>query len=135
MGKEDLTLGEYLDHLRQERKKLDALISHIESTIGGPLVVVPTAAAGHARAGEGVYANMTIIDAAMTFLRTAGRPQKTEAIVSALRAGGIKSSADNPYRTIYNTLSQKIGKGITKVGKSKWGLSEWVRTSEAALGV
>lgn len=130
MGKEDLTLGEYLDHLRQERKKLDALIAHIESTIGGPLVV-PASAAGHVRSGEGVYANMTIIDAAMTFLRSAGRPQKTETIVSALRAGGIKSSAENPYRTIYNTLSQKIGKGITKVGKSKWGLSEWQRPADA----
>jgi hypothetical protein len=136
MSGQSLTLGEYLDHLRKQRDKLDDLISTIEKTLEGletvsfPMVAVPSPSAPAApRKARGPYSAMTIIDAAMSYLREVGKPVATADLVKALQNGGLKSSSASPYRTLYNTLNNRLEKGIFKSG-NKWGLSEWQRQAD-----
>lgn len=70
------------------------------------------------------YANMTLADAAVSFLRQAGRPQKLTAIVNALWTGGIRSGSQKPKRMMYNILTGRLDKELAKFG-SDWGLKEW----------
>jgi hypothetical protein len=68
------------------------------------------------------YAGMTVAQAAIAFLRSAAKPQKTRAIADALAAGGIESS--NPYRAVYNSLRPREDVIIDE-GDSTWSLKEW----------
>jgi len=72
------------------------------------------------------YRGMTIADAAIKFLKLSGKPQLTADISRALKLGGIGSASKNMYRTVYNTLNNRMDKhqDITKEG-AKWGLTEW----------
>ncbi|MFZ0731336.1 MAG: hypothetical protein WAM79_03320 [Candidatus Sulfotelmatobacter sp.] len=72
------------------------------------------------------YRGMTIAAATLKFLRTVGKPQLTGDISRALKMGGIGSTSKNMYRTVYNTLNNRMDKhkDIVKSGP-KWGLAEW----------
>lgn len=78
--------------------------------------------------------------AAAIFLDRAGRtrPQRTEAIVAALRKGGIRFEGKDPAGTFYAILARTPT--FHRVGKSTWGLAAWypnavrkaTKTTEAA---
>jgi hypothetical protein len=127
MSKDGLTLGEYLDHLRRQRANLDELITNIEANLE-TLGATPTPAAGvhPQRKSQGPYSGMTIIAAAIAFLKSAGKPQGTREILNTLREGGLRTASKSPYRTLYSTLNQRMeNKGdVTKIN-GKWGLKVW----------
>ena len=120
--------------LRREREKLDAAIAALE-------VLVTTNGSG-TESGDKVlavsapssvvstrYENMTMKEASVDYLRSlpAHAHQSTRAIADGIRAGGIRTSSVNLYRTLYNVLnvdSEKDNGVISKVG-SFFGLREW----------
>ena len=119
-----------LDDLKVRRAKLDAAISAIEGLIG-ELGTPPASPRfdepAHVQETRQLpYANMTIADAAIQFLRSTKKPQKTADIADALQRGGIRSNAKDMYRTVYGTINNRYDKGkdFTKSG-AKWGLTEW----------
>jgi hypothetical protein len=125
MSKDGLTLGEYLDHLRKQRAGLDDLISKIEST---RLDAPPLSAAGAhpQRKPQGPYSGVTIINAAIAFLRSVGKTQGTREILNAIREGGLKTASKSPYRTLYSTLNRRMeNKGDVIKINGKWGLKAW----------
>jgi hypothetical protein len=122
----------YLDYLRKRRAKIDALISAIEEfdDDGSSHDDAPDPAPNHSKPTyiglTREYRGMTIAAATVKFLRAAGTPQLTGDIARALKNGGIGSNSKNMYRTVYNTLNNRMDKhqDIMKEG-GKWGLAEW----------
>jgi hypothetical protein len=114
-----------LADLIARRDKLDAAISAIQEFVGNG-TPTPSAPIKSTVTVSREYRGMTIADAAIKFLKTAGSPQSTGIIAEALRLGGINSNSKSMYRTLYNTLNSRMDKhqDITKEG-AKWGLSEW----------
>lgn len=119
----------FLADLRARRAKLDAAISAVEDILGE----APQSNAKsepeqrsflESATSDQIYRDMTIAAAAIHFLKFAGKPQSTGAIVTALQRGGIPSQSKNLYRTLYNTLNNRLDKELTREGK-KWGLQEW----------
>ena len=117
------------------RAKLDTAIAAIEGLIEEfeRVVTVPSEPANslfidstQPMSQHQPYAGMTIADAAVHFLRSVKRPQKTAAIAEALRRGGLRSNAKDLYRTVYGTINNRYDKGkdFAKSG-AKWGLTEW----------
>jgi hypothetical protein len=126
MAKPNISYRDVLADLRSRRARLDAAISAIVDIL-------------HESEGEneseqtpqfsfsnppGAYANMTLVEASIHFLKGAGKPQKTADIAAALRRGGTSSKSKNLYRTLYNVLNNRLDKELTK-DKGKWGLAEW----------
>lgn len=74
---------------------------------------------------EGEFYGMSQPKAAAIFLERAGRsrPQRTEAIIAALKRGGVKFGGKNPTGTFYAILARTPT--FHNVGKSTWGLSSW----------
>jgi hypothetical protein len=74
---------------------------------------------------DGEFFGMSQPKAAAIFLERAGRtrPQRTEAIIAALRKGGVTFAGKDPVQSFYTILSRNGG--FTNVGKSTWGLSSW----------
>ena len=68
------------------------------------------------------YVGMTVANAAISFIRDAGKPQKTRTIADALADGGIEST--NTYRAVYNSLRAREDV-IMDEHNSTWGLKEW----------
>jgi hypothetical protein len=71
------------------------------------------------------FYGMSQTRAAAAFLERAGRsrPQRTEAIIDALRKGGIRFDGKDPAATFYAILARTPT--FHRVGKSTWGLSAW----------
>jgi hypothetical protein len=74
---------------------------------------------------DGEFYDMSQPNAAIAFLERAGRsrPQRTEAIMAALKKGGIEFKGKNPAATFYTILARHPA--FHNVGKSTWGLSAW----------
>jgi hypothetical protein len=118
-----------LADLMARRAKLDAAIAAIEEVLGQGGSTSADIAPSPNRITVGVsreYRGMTIAQATLKFLRSKGEPQLTGDIARALRSGGIGSTSRNMYRTVYNTLNNRMDRhqDITKEGP-KWGLAEW----------
>ncbi len=127
MNQTSINYKSVLADLVARRAKLDSAIAAIEEIVGGDsdtAAVQPKM--GWVPATTREYLGMTIAEATMKFLKTAGKPQLTGDIARALKGGGIGSNSKNMYRTVYNTLNNRMDKhqDITKEG-AKWGLSEW----------
>ncbi len=129
MSQTSINYKAVLADLVARRAKLDTAILAIEEIAGsdGNDTAVPS----HPKLGSmptttREYRGMTIADAAIKFLKTAGSPQLTGTIAEALRLGGINSNSKSMYRTLYNTLNTRRDKhqDVTKEG-AKWGLAEW----------
>jgi len=74
---------------------------------------------------EGEFYGMSQPKAAAAFLERAGRsrPQRTEAIMAALKKGGIEFGGKDPLQTFYAILARNPI--FHNVGRSTWGLSAW----------
>jgi hypothetical protein len=119
----------YLDYLRERRMKIDALIAAIEEfdDDGSSRDTSAPAQTKHIPIGVSrEYRGMTIAAATLKFLQEMGTLQGTGDIARALKNGGIGSNSKNMYRTVYNTLNNRLDKhkDIVKIGP-KWGLPEW----------
>jgi hypothetical protein len=126
-----------LDDLRAKKIKLETAISAIEEMLGessvGENVSQPerhSKAQSATAATSYFYSRSTIADAAIHVLQTAGTPQDTPTIVTALRQGGIKSKSKSLYRTVFNAMNTKVDKGIVTKTNGKWGLAEWQQQQE-----
>jgi hypothetical protein len=119
--------------LKRERDKLNTAIAALEG------LVTTNGSSGTAlrRTGDTTayapvsteYANMTMKEASISYLRSLGtqEPQSTRAIADGIRAGGIRTQSASLYRTLYNVLnvdSERANSAITKIG-SNWALREW----------
>lgn len=71
---------------------------------------------------SGAYSGLGIAEAAIKYLRTVGKAQKTAVIADALKKGGAKST--NHYRAVYNSLKQH-GNYVTIDDQKRWSLKEW----------
>jgi hypothetical protein len=80
---------------------------------------------GPVQVTDGEFFGMSQPKAAAIFLERAGRtrPQRTEAIIAALKKGGIAFAGKDPASTFYTILNRNPS--FTNVGKSTWGLSVW----------
>jgi hypothetical protein len=120
----------YLEYLHGRRAKIEALIAAVEefdddgSAQDAPASTPQPKAIPSPVSRE--YRGLTIAAATIKFLQEAGTPQLTGDIARALKNGGIGSNSKNMYRTVYNTLNNRLEKhqDIVKVG-AKWGLAEW----------
>jgi hypothetical protein len=112
-----------LSDLRFRRDRLNHAIAAIEEIVGETEPRVNgNAPLQEVSSPSGVYATMTIGDAAVHFIKSKGKKQKTGTIVRALQAGGLRSQSKKLYTTIYNTLSARAnreGADVVKVG-SDW---------------
>jgi hypothetical protein len=114
-----------------EIEELDAAIKAIEriTTELNPSVAAvhqnPTLTVAVGKNGSDVYRKMTLKDAAVHLLATHGPSKTTSEIVEGLWAGGVRSKSQNPYTTLYNTLTEEAkrenGKIIRNEDKS-WSL-------------
>ncbi len=66
---------------------------------------------------------MSIAQAAIKYLETVGKPQKTRIIADAVEKGGAQST--NIYRAVYNGLLQQDKLAYLDKESSKWGLRTW----------
>jgi hypothetical protein len=128
MNQTNINYKSVLTDLLARRQRLDAAIAAIQEFVGADEVEAnvatetPKVQIGISRE----YRGMTISAATIKFLRKVGEPQLTRAIADGLRLGGLGSNSKNMYRTVYNTLNNRLDKhqDIVKEG-AKWGLAEW----------
>ena len=118
-------------HLEQQKAEIDTLIQNIKRfRDSGGLPAVPSnqlIATGTFEMDSipsDAFFGMTIVDAAIKFLRMVGRrPQSTNAIIEAFQRGALKGKN---YGTVYGVLNRraKIEGDIVNV-HGDWGLAEW----------
>jgi len=72
------------------------------------------------------YADMTLGEAAVAFLRERGQPAQTNEIVAALEAGGARSKSKDPYMSMFGVLSRAPEVMKSRVNPTTWGLKEWL---------
>jgi hypothetical protein len=133
MSQTSVNYKSVLEDLRAKRVKLDAAISAIEEMVGDASSTDSTHSEQPVRATAAtsyLYSRSTIAEAAIHFLKAAGKPQGTVEIVNAIKLGGIRSKSKNLYRTVYNSLNTKMDKGQITKGGGKWGLTEWQNQQE-----
>jgi hypothetical protein len=88
----------------------------------GNVVVSPET--GHMNLKGGV-GKSTIAVAAEEFLQqNHGVPQKTDSIMTALKAQGFLSDAANPANVVHSTLHRKSD-AFARVGRGLWALKSW----------
>ena len=128
MNQTNINYKSVLADLLAKRARLDAAIGAIQEFVGSDdtdeniATEPPKAQIGLSRE----YRGMTISAATIKFLKKAGAPQLTRTIADSLRLGGLGSNSRNMYRTVYNTLNNRLDKhqDIVKEG-AMWGLAEW----------
>jgi hypothetical protein len=120
-------LKEELREVQEREAMLKTTISNLEKLMGANLTQSPEApeapAAPPPSTVKGPYSDMTIAQAAIKYLETVGRPQKTRIIADALKKGGSKST--NHYRAVYNGLLQHDKLAHLNKETSKWALLAW----------
>ncbi len=120
-----------LADLRAKRDKLDAAITGIETMLGvrglaSEPSAKPSATPGN-DLGPGAFLGMTIVDATVKLLQAKRANQRTEDILSALKAGGIALASSNPINTVGSVLNRDWAQGgeIVRVDRGVWGLAAW----------
>jgi hypothetical protein len=124
----------------RDQARANATVEFLREKLGlaessGPIVLGPGGAderigevrdVGPIQVTDGEFFGMSQPKAAAIFLERAGRtrPQRTEAIIAALRKGGVEFKGKDPSQTFYSILARNPGT-FTNVGKSTWGLSSW----------
>ncbi len=127
MSQTSINYKSVLADLMARRARLDAAIAAIEEFVGTGEADTPSTSVQPTRVGlSREYRGMTIAAATIQFLKSKSEPQLTRTIADALRLGGLGSNSRNMYRTVYNTLMNRLDKhqDIVKEGP-KWGLAEW----------
>lgn len=72
------------------------------------------------------FFRMTVQGAIEKCLNLFKTPMSAKDITAALNEGGLTHQAKNLYATVYPTLLRmETDNEIARVGKGKWGLSEW----------
>lgn len=117
--------------LEAKRAEIDSAIQvmkRLRDTMGSaPRVEAQTiqvAYAGVSDIPRDAFFGMTIVDAALKFLRMVGRtPQPTKTIIEAFDQGGLKNKN---YGTVYGVLNRRAREegDIVNV-HGDWGLAEW----------
>lgn len=120
----------------RDQARANATVEFLREKLGmaegaGPIVLGPGEGANEARdvgpiqVTDGEFFGMSQPRAAVIFLERAGRtrPQRTEAIIAALRKGGVTFGGKDPVQSFYAILARTPV--FTNVGKSTWGLSSW----------
>jgi hypothetical protein len=137
MSNNGINYIDVLADLRGRREKLDIAIAAIEEIVDSApkretapvlpprAITSPGTVIGLSVPAVGPYSGMTVIGAAMSFLRNAGSPRDTKAIVKGLLSGGFHTNSKSFYRTLYNTLNSNLDKEITRNKNGAWGLKEW----------
>ena len=137
MSNNGIDYSEVLADLRARRNKLDIAIAAIEEIVDSApksqsISILPprpttsqTSMIGLAVPAVGPYSGMTVIGAAIAYLRSEGSPRDTKAIVKGLLSGGFHTNSKSFYRTLYNTLNSNIDKEITRKRGGAWALKEW----------
>jgi hypothetical protein len=123
-----------LADLKAKREKLDAAITGIETMLGIKALSSGTAGGSHsspkhegATLGPGAFLGMTIVDATVKLLKAKRQNQRTEDILTALKAGGLALTSSNPINTVGSVLARDWAQGgdIVRVDRGVWGLAEW----------
>src|SRR6266542_1019002 len=116
MSQTSIDYKSVLADLMARRARLDAAIAAIEEFVGTGVeadTAPPPAPVQPDKISVGPsreYRGMTIAAATIKFLKSVGAPQPTRTIADALRLGGIGSDSRNMYRTVYNTLNNRLDK-------------------------
>jgi hypothetical protein len=119
--------------LETRRAALDGAITVLRQLVGnGALDAVPSPGmkieerdATPSEVVPGVFHGLSVSEAARKFLEMTKAKQRTVDIASALRQGGIESTADNFYGNVFTTMKRR--KDFVKLGKF-WALAEWYPT-------
>jgi hypothetical protein len=143
----DIDYGAVLADLKAKRDALDNAIKGIERwlSLGGtdPTKDEPSQLAEIKADSVGtranIFANLSIPDAIYQYLELEGSPRPLKNITSALKNGGLASTAKHLNRAISSTLTRlKKEKGSVVQRDGGWGLIQWYsgkqRTAAAAHG-
>ena len=120
----DLDYGAFLADLRAKRDQLDSAIKAIEAIVGAQAKSAPALTLGDIPSDA--FFGMSVIDAAVKYLRMTKKPATPTEIAEAIEMGGFTHQSKNLSNTIYTTLDRASTRDdvITKVGR-RWGLAEW----------
>jgi hypothetical protein len=122
----------YLDKLLRERDDLDKMIELVNRKMGSTGSTISEKESSVFRKNKetiqvdhDTFYAMSIIDAAKKYLGIVGKPARpTQEIIKALKSGGLEKAE---YNTVSSVLARadRSQQGICRVGRGKWGLSEW----------
>lgn len=116
-----------LADLKAKRDALDKAIAAIEMVTGQSTTTGTAQSGTTEEIRDDAFFGMTIPDAAKKLLAIKKRPQSTQEIAELLRSGGMLNTSDNFANTVGTVLNRadRNNAGIVKVGRGKWGLSDW----------
>lgn len=145
MSQRDMGLLQYLAALDREEEAIQQSISESQRALveiqiakkharavaeGGGIHAIKLPRTADARAesqpnkADAPYVGMSNPAAALTYLRTIGKPQKTSQIAKALEKGGIDSKAKNFNATMFGTMKRLLKeRKVVRVGPGVWALS------------
>lgn len=127
-GNTGVDYASVLADLRARREALDKAITAIEQITGQPTSGMAAQPDGtHEDIRDDAFFGMSIPDATKKLLSIKKRPQSTQEIAEQLKVGGMAHTSENFANTVGSVLNRadRNDAGIAKVGRGKWGLSEW----------
>jgi len=122
-----------LEALLEEKRELDSAISYFRRVIARSAARAPlpknttqeTDKSEKKPKPSGPYAGMTNPDAAVAYLKSVDEAKTPKEIEKALLAGGLETSAEKFYSTLYTTLLRLEESGkIRKTDDGKWVASQ-----------
>lgn len=135
----DNALEQALAALLEERSVLDQAIAGLERRLGkstgtaSPATAIgkkPVPTSGEIVAHPGEFHQHSLPEAAEKILHRAGRPVKTNEIVSALQRAEFSSKSKTLAQSVYTSLARNPT--FEKVRPNTWGLREWYPNAPTA---
>lgn len=132
-----------LADLESKRKALDAAIAGVRQMLGQSSVSVGSVGQNpNEPLTTNAFSQMSVAEAAESYLRHVRQVKTTAEISDALVQGGLIHNSENFRKTVSTILNQKARdpqSEITKTRDTKWGLSSWSpgmkRAKNVCLGV
>ena len=118
-----------LRDLREKRARLGARLARLDSAISAieeEAREVAPAPSGNGAAGSewtGVFAELSITDAARKYLEMQGKAKSGREIWNALEEGGVTTSSQDPVNNLNSILNKSHDFG--RSGRGKWKLAQW----------
>ena len=113
-----------LEDLRNKRERIEEAIEAITRLLEVNGEAVP--GVGKSASGGGMFAGMTVAEAARKYLSIIKRPAPTKEIVEALERGGLQHNAKDFYASVYAILRQQAQRDKAPIRRNAldWELVE-----------
>lgn len=124
-----VSVNEEVEKLEKRQSALRRTITGIRELISLNGGAAPAKESAKPTISSNAFAHLSIRDAAILFLRTAGTPQTNRQVTDAIKEGGIKTTSDDFASTVRAVLLREHNRGkgerdlYWKV--PHWHLAEW----------